>query len=643
MAKSSRRKRHFDKNTPGAKPSGNKRPGRSGPGTPDKTMGLMAGAGGRDKTVDLIAVAVLLAFGIYEAVLFFGYKVVPNLDFPAFVAVGEKLLSGEMPASLKRAPVLGLLQVSISHIVPGATPVLTAGRIINSVLHPLTAVFIYLLAGRVVGRSAAFVVALLAVLNPWVIWLIPEPIAQPALLFFTVMSFFFMFRRSGWCYLFAAIASMTRYDGAALIAVAFVVDMIMGPSTRPRLKSLLWASLACLPLGFWMLMTAIQWDAQGEMHYLNVFGADSGGRIVLAKTILKLWEVAYQPLFAVPAALQDSLGRPLIVISQIAAGISFVFGAVHGLVKRQWSIIALLMFLILYVAIYAFYSFLYPKFFALPHWMVLLISLYGLKCLVRILSRFWCIPTIVVIVLQVALLVFAMVWIGALVPGLSKIAPYGRKAVSLPYVAVPVAILGTVLVALPGLLQRRKNKGAAAPGSSPGRNNKRAEKTVMPTGPSAGVPARVLTSVLTGAVLSLAIVSSHFTLVRVIGNGQRDMEFKLLADWYRQNAEQGEKLVTTMPGIVRIFAPEAKACFVHTKHISGDTIEQFLRTCYKKNIRYVAWDSRLGFYPRDHYYRHYGLKRIAVLGRDRSIGPFRFVGRVGRPQRFINIFRIEEN
>jgi hypothetical protein len=138
------------------------------------------------------------------------------------------------------------------------------------------------------------------------------------------------------------------------------------------------------------------------------------------------------------------------------------------------------------------------------------------------------------------------------------------------------------------------------------------------------------------------IVSNQFSLARMIGNGDTDAEFKKLADWYVENAA-GEKLATSMPQVTKLFAPKYTKKFIYISRIKGDTPQEFVASCYKKNITYVAWDSRIGFTPKNIYYRKWGMDRIAPLGRAQDVGPYEFVVQLKQnDRRFINIFRLRK-
>ena len=100
--------------------------------------------GKRERYFEFFLVAALLACGAYQSVLYFGHTVVPISDFPDIVKVGHDLLSLKLPVRFKQAPVVGLLQASLSCIVGGQHPDLTAGWLLNAILHPLNLVLFYL-------------------------------------------------------------------------------------------------------------------------------------------------------------------------------------------------------------------------------------------------------------------------------------------------------------------------------------------------------------------------------------------------------------------------------------------------------------------------------------------------------------------
>ena len=142
--------------------------------------------------------------------------------------------------------------------------------------------------------------------------------------------------------------------------------------------------------------------------------------------------------------------------------------------------------------------------------------------------------------------------------------------------------------------------------------------------------------------MCVIVVSNQFALARNMRNGQQDSEFKHLANWYLENTDQCEKLLTTMPSIVAIFAPECEDSFVATLTIKARSPADFVAGCYENNITYVAWDSRIGLRDPSHgYYRRWGVKNIDMLAKPETTGPYHFITQIRVNQKqFINVFRL---
>jgi len=144
-----------------------------------------------------------------------------------------------------------------------------------------------------------------------------------------------------------------------------------------------------------------------------------------------------------------------------------------------------------------------------------------------------------------------------------------------------------------------------------------------------------------GVLVCLMIVSNQFLLARVVGNGRSDIEFKYLADWYVANATRREKLVTTMSHVITTFAPDLEDSLIHMKDIDANSPQKFFRDCCDKGVRYVAWDSRVGFDFKGRSYRLWGVGNIAMLARPESTGPYEFIAQIrASERRYINLFRL---
>jgi hypothetical protein len=532
---------------------------------------------------------------------------VPNSDFTGFVRVGRQILSFQLPSTYKRLPVLGMLQVCISSLIDGNHPDLTAGWLLNAILHPFNIVLIWLIGRKFVGRTAIWV-AIIAAINPWTLRMVADPIVETTLLFFTLLSFYFILGRSKWAYLFASIASMVRYEGALLIFVAFLMDMIYAENKKQRIQSFIYAAIASVPLGLWITGTILNWSHEGEAHYLKgTVGPRTGGKIVFVEYIGLIWQMGFQPLFMPkPTVTQDTF-KSLLNLSKIITACSFAFGMLYGLIKRHWQMLGLFVFLLLYIIIHSIQASLIPRHGVAVHWLVLIICVFGFQNLWQLINKNTKMPKAVIVAMQIILILLFAVWLIQLVPYLPKLSQMSTSSARLPYVSAAVVVL--ILVAYT-LLYRKKF---------------------------------LLRDLVLSMLVCLIIASNQFALVRVIGNGQGNVEFKMLADWYLKNAKEGETVLSTMANVARLYASKHKDKFVHTGSIKTDEPVGFAKECYQKNITYVAWDSRLGLSPNDLYYKRWRLKNIAVLGYGKDVGPYEFVTQIrASKRRFINIFRLKQ-
>ena len=527
---------------------------------------------------DTLIPAIIFAFGIYLSVIFFGHQLVPNPDFPGFFNVGRTLWHGRLPGNFMRAPMVGLLQYPLSLIVPGASA-LTAGWLLNAILFPLNGLLLYTLCRRFLGRGA-LIVTLLVMINPWTLQSLIEPIAETPLLFFTLLSFYLMARRSRWAYAAAAAASMVRYECTALIAGAFVLDMIESRSARQRLVSLALSIAASIPFGLWMLGTALHWQADKGVHYLKLM--ENAGSTGLWQHMVLAWQVAVGYLI-VPRGADSAWPA----ITGIVLSVLFLLGIVGVLRKRQWLIIPLLIFLVPYILVHANFPFALKRFYASVFWIVLLIAAVGMAELL-FWSRRHIVATVLAILLGIAAAVALLRWAFFLGGHLEPLHRTCIDGATLPTVGIIVTVVLCLLGAWSGGLRRTFFAWSIA------------------------------------AILLIAgVIANQFTTAAVLGNGQTDAEFKMLADWYESHTD-GQRLTTTMKKIMDILLPDAGGRFVHITHIGGDDLAGFIADCRARDITYVVWDSRKGLYPNDPYSKAYRLGRIAALAAARDVGPLQY-------------------
>ena len=582
-----------------------KQPAKAPPCGPDDEVNLEK-LTSRETYLEVILAASLLAFGVYHSILYFGYTIVPNSDFPAFFLTGKQLLSLEMPSSFKRVPVLGILQVCLSYLVGGKYPDITAGWVLNAILHPFNLLLLWLVGKRIVGKAAVWF-AIVAILNPQVLYLLTEPIVETTLLFFILLTFYFMFKRSNWCYLFASIATMTRQEGAALIFACFVMDMIYRTSRPERIRALLYSVFAIVPLMLWLLGTFANWRAE---NYLQLFGQEysklyvesAETRTGFVKHFNVLWQTGFYPLFLPYPLASNDFVQMFWKLSMTFAGAGFVFGSAWGIWKRNWNILALLLFFIPYFVIHTKFPSPLPRYHMPILWIALLICLYGFMSAWMLIDKNGRLPKAIVVILQIVVVTTTAVWAISLCSYLPKLDLISPKSTSLPYVGISLAgfiFVGRILVYSRRYFLREL-------------------------------------SILT--VMCLIIVSNQFVLVRLIGDGKREIEFKMLGEWFAANGKPDEKLAVYQND-TQLFAGKNAPNVVGFPE--ADSPEELVGKLRQQGVTYVVWATREGMSTEHTGYRQLHLdKNLAALQTPKDVGPYEFIGQVGSQRGYVNIFRL---
>lgn len=557
------------------------------------------------------ACGLLLAFGIFQSVLYFGHQLIPNPDFMAFIKTGHDLWGFQAPTSYTRAPVLGLLQAALSHPVAGPTPDLTAGWLLNAILYPLNLILLWRVGKKIIGPAAIWP-AILVAINPWCISMLVDPIIETTLVFFSLLTFYFIFQHSSWCYLFASLTMMVRYEGAALILAAFVVDMITRPGKKQRLRAFLFSVVASLPLIVWLLASQIQAGTLDKHFYLSAFKKDFSkiflepieDRTGIGMHMGLLWRVGFSSLLVPFSGSGQIVAAICQTASQWIVAVTFFFGSIYGIYKHNWNILALLLFLVPYFLVHAFYPFPALRYHVNSYWMVLWISLFAAQALWQLIKTRFAVPAAAIIAMQVSVAIIAGLWFVSLISYLPKLAQISPVSQALPYVAMLLVLL---LFAL-HMYRTRFRRGLSA-----------------------------VTVVL---LMGLFITCNQFTLVRLVGTGQREVEFKLLALWYNDNAQAGEKITCYNYRVPTLYTPDHAEYFVSPP--IAPTPADFALACQENDITYVAWASREGLKKHHEGYRRFKLhKSIAPLARPQSYGPFQYLATVGNRNGFINIFRLK--
>ena len=575
------------------------------------------------RNLHLFVCGILIALGVYLSVRCWGLAPMAHPDSPYFISVARQLLDFEVPSTFKRAPGLGLMEVPISALVGGQHPDLTAGLLLNAVFFPFILLLLYLIGREILGEEAVWI-AILCILNTQVMLRLTEAIAEIPLTFFCLLTIYLILRRSSWCYLFAALATMVRYEGAGLIAGAFVLDMIRRDN-RQRLRALLWAGLASVPLIVWLTGTALTWDPNAS-HYIRHYQGEKNREWLRFLNVI--WQVSTGPLLALGEGAEKASMELLYKISKLLTVVTFLAGVIYAAVKRRGQTLILFIFLFLYLAVHFGRGSYKERYYGPIAWLVVLICCLGLQGIWRLINRNDRIPRLMVIILQVMVCLAAVIWSGTLFESVSRLGKLISVTGYIPQLAVGIAI-AILLARL--MVHKTQRLGG---------------------------------TITMGAVFVLMVWSNELSLAtRMYSKSQHDIEFKQMVDWYVANAKEGEKLVTSLPAPLRILAPKYGDEFEHIAYKDSSSPAAFTRDCLKQNVSYVAWDSRIGLLSHNSYYKQWHMEKVKDLweprksvllteadpqkkGKFRPVGYYEYLTTVGNTQghypRYINIFRLHD-
>ena len=583
----------------------------------DKKSGSAVGNNGRntliataaEKRLDILTGVVLFVLGVYHSVLYFGHTAVPISDFSTVFQVGKEILNFQLPTNFKYAPVVGILQNLLVFVSWGAQPELTAGWLLNAILHPFTVVLLWLVGKRIIGKSAVWF-ALIVSINPWVVYHLTEPIVETSLLFFVSLTLYLIFCRSRWAYLAASVTTMVRYEGAALILGAFVADIIHRKDRRDVICAVVYSFLASLPLAIWLILTAVTWHGGGA-HYFDVFFSKEFAKGLTASVnstgillhIQLLWQVAFQPLFIPYPGAGSEFVETFSKLVRLICIAGLVSGCVFAVIRRSWEILMLLLFFVPYFLLHAYYPYPLTRFHTIIFWIAILISWYGLQSFGGFVAQKARLPWQATLVLKIGVAIAAGLWCVDLMRNFSEAASISPASTSMPYVTmlvVGIIIVSRVLVEHPIQISRH---------------------------------------LCVASMLCLVIASNQFILARLVGDGKREIEFKQLGEWFAANGKPSEKLAVYQND-TQLFAGKNAANVVGFP--KADSPEELVQKLRENGVTYVVWATREGYSRGQHTgYQQLGLnKTIAFLEKPQNIGPYEFVTQIGSERGYVNVFRL---
>ena len=548
----------------------------------------------------------------------------PHGDFYEFRETGRALLSGELPPTLKRAPVfpvlvagLGKLIGAIGHTELPADQLAAGG--LNAVLLPVNVLLCFVVGRRWFGGGARWIAAWFALL-PTGLYCAAHTLVEPLLVTTILATIASAQRRSAWAYPLAVLAMLTRYDAFGLLVGVALADRLgrIGARTgstdpaatdsaeagapagagdsnspcataleqgnqranRPAKRRRSWSvvlvrfALACIPLAIWLGLTWATWQTRAQDHYLAQI-AESGHidyRWPLAAVGHCIWMA---DKLALPLVIAE-WSEPLATAVKWTVLVAAVLGIGVLLVRRAAGGLVLLVGLCGYLAVHAVFPFQFFRFGYPPAALVLLLVGVGMHA-----AYLWLAPrlrTRAVRVLIAAILVVPILAVLLAESGRVRdiLALPRHWAPGLPYFAG----LGVLLVALPPFVRG---------------------------------PRRLAVPVATLALLMVAAVNVRIALP-LLGEGNERENVVAAAAWMRDHTTPEQGVLTDDPGLLRLYMPDRPAeRFVGLGGIGAEQWPDILAECRRRDIAYIIWHDQVFTEQGAYYIQKWRLGRFALL------------------------------
>jgi hypothetical protein len=567
------------------------------------------------RLAEYVAVGLLVAIGLTYSLHFLRHFVFPNPDFAAFLGIGRSWLRLKIPYSMKRAPLFSVITALAGTFFSGPDRNLFGTELYNTVMLPIVCILIYFIGRKFLGK-AAFWVAFLACISPWMVRMSSQPLAELTLVALFAAACLCARAHIKWAYLFAMLGSITRWDMAGLIPAVAIVDLIRN---RKWPRTIILTVLVSIPFGLCMIITMIQLRGQTDgAHYIQVLSKDR--TFELAADLNFYWQnicsfLNAQLLQSSPSGQVssfESLNSAVFALTAPLLAIAFVAGSIMAVVKKRWEIIVMLIAGIPYVFVHAIYPYRLSRFCVPAAWAGLIIAAYAIVTLWQWFNKKTKPKFLIPVVQLVGAIVFVL-WAIKILDTLDYAQKRCPVLERLTIISCLVVVVGFFVLQF---VRRSK--------------------------PSMGW-------LIIPAFLVLAVVSNATTTGFLMGDGQRNANFKRLGQWFFENAEDDDRMITTMPSFMPIYTSMPIKRFAHMSNISpadAKDFPAFVQECRKRNITLIAWDSRLAGATNDRYYKLWGLDRIHALGapffgrKVERIGPCQLVHLIGDGSPKIAVWRI---
>ncbi|HEY6947369.1 MAG TPA: hypothetical protein VI297_01025 [Gemmatimonadales bacterium] len=548
----------------------------------------MPQATGRDWLLPGLIVALGLALRLRQ----FNYFLVPDTDFFDLRAVGVALVHRNPPPLYLRPPLYSLLMAGLAPLFRGPDPVLLAAESVNLAAFAVAAFSLHRLAVRFVG-SAAWVVTFLFAMDGLAFHMALQPRAELPTVALVILGCYLATVRPTAAYVSAALASVTRYEGAFLIPALFVRDLVRGPH---RGRAVVLAALASAGLVVWL---GLNFRATGHVNpYYEYAGAGTtaaGGAF--------LWVLARTCLGAVGLAPEGKVlaGATVLLAALIVGGLVSLLRT-----SRRDALPIVTFFALTLVLNLAFFS-PTPEHAFMIVWVTQLAVVAGFVGLGHVARSLFPFPSGSAASTQAIRLVLG---IGTLLALALFAWSAHRRGTTLPAEALAVTA-----VAIGAILATAR--------------------------PSSWATALLLAAVIVAVPVAVrrdlrAIHARLDTVTHVKG------ELRRAGEWFAAHAAPDEQMVVVEPWVVAAFAaPRSMEDLVDTRTLTSRTPDELATELRRLGVDYVIWNSQHGnLPPTDFYFRKYRVDLLSQLAEGRSSPDFELLDTLRAGPSYAYVYRV---
>lgn len=537
-----------------------------------------------------IATLAAAALAAWLALLCTGHYAKPHGDFFEFREAGASMVSGELPATTKRAPLFPLL-IGAGERLLGALGVETPSRVaaqwINAALLPLIAWLAMLLA-RGWGVQRAWIAGIWVATLPLALHMTAHELVEPLLVALMLATGALVQRQSRWAYATAALASLTRYDAAGLILGVAVAELAW--SSRTRLSDAAAANdggsggarrrgvgaialrglLASAPLCAWLVLTASTWSERSRDHYLR--------QMAERPTFDVAWIASATVRVAVP---MDDLRIPLVdaavrdrvaVLCRWGVGIAALGALATLLRRREGTALTLLVGGGAYLAVHAAFPFQIERFAYPLAAMLVPLACAGVASALRAgagrsIRRG-------VELRRIGLLAFGVLSACQLAVCIGEWSAARDVAAIRPKWLTPmvwVAGAGALVVAACHVAEKRSAAGRSRRAGNPSSHR-----------------SRLLVDLAVGLTASSLALCNTRAALPVLGDGDEMRGVVDAARWTAARQTAGESTLSGVPGLLRLYRDDREtAPHLGFEQIDAPTWEGILEECRVRHVVYI--------------------------------------------------------